>query len=88
MLPWLFDRIASKMKPSLIDYDQPIPRVEGALYRPQGNDGRVEGRQKGRSFSLFTGANRHRIVSGLGLVGAVGMIAAVLMSPRSLRLQS
>ena len=87
MLPWLFDQIASKMKPGLIDYSQPVPKVEGALYRPQGNDGQVEGRQKGRSVSLFTGANRHRIAAGLGLIGAVGLTAAMLVAPRALRFQ-
>lgn len=77
-LPALFDRIAAGMADKLVDRDQPIGQQPGNLRKPQGNDGEVEGRQKGRSFSITTAAGRHPLaVSGLlaGIAG-LGLFAA------------
>lgn len=69
--PALFDRLAAFTRPTLIEKDHPVPMIEGNLYAPQGNDGRAEGRQRGRRFSLFTAGRRHPLAA-LGLVAAVG----------------
>lgn len=78
LLPSLFDKIAVNMAGTLVDRDQPAKNVEGNLYAPQGNDGRTEGRQKGRHFSAFTAARRHGWVTAgvLAAVGAAGAWAA------------
>ncbi len=52
VFPSLFDRVASRMSNSLIDRDQPVGMMEGNLYAPQGNNGRADGEQKGRRFSV------------------------------------
>lgn len=72
-LPGLFDKIAAGMADKLVDRDRPIADQQGNLREPQGNDGEVEGRQKGRSFSVTTAAGRHPLaVSGL-LAGIAGL---------------
>lgn len=70
VLPWLFDQVAARMAGTFINYDEPVPDTPGNLYKPQGKDGRVEGEQKGRSFSLFTSAHLHPWAT-LGAVAAV-----------------
>lgn len=79
MLPNLFDRIAATMAGKLLDKNTPVPEREGNLYEPQGNDGNVEGRQKGRGFSVFTTARTHgrSVFAGLVTLAAVGAVAAV-----------
>ena len=79
ILPGLFDQIASRMGPMLIDYDKPVADKEGNLYEPQGNDGKTEGRQHGRHFSTFSIANRHRTALlgiGTALAGGALMLAS------------
>lgn len=71
LLPSLFDRIAVTMAGSLVDRDKPAKNVEGNLYEPQGNDGRTEGRQKGRHFSSFTTVRRHGPAT-IGVLAALG----------------
>ncbi|MFV0624302.1 SDR family oxidoreductase [Sphingomonas sp. ac-8] len=75
LLPSLFDRIAVTMAGALVDRDKPAKNVEGNLYEPQGNDGRTEGRQKGRHFSTFTTARRHGWATA-GVLAAVGAAGA------------
>lgn len=89
LLPWLFDRLAAGMADKLVDRDTPVGHVEGNLYAPQGNDGRVEGRQEGRDFSSFTRAGRNPWkVAGLVATGVVGalVIAQRQNSGRAYRL--
>lgn len=76
IFPALFDRLATRMVPLLVEKDEPVGEVEGNLFEPQGDDGRTEGRQRGRRFSLLTGARRHRMAStgALVAIGAVGMM--------------
>lgn len=77
--PNLFDKIAASMADKLVDRDRRIPEQEGNLRKPQGNDGAVEGRQKGRDFSVSTMAARHKWAT-LGTVvalGAAGIMAVV-----------
>ncbi len=78
LLPSLFDRIAVTMAGSLVDRDTPAKNVEGNLYEPQGDDGRVEGRQRGRHFSTFTTARRHGWATA-GVLAALGAGALVAM---------
>ncbi len=73
IFPTLFDKIATGMAGKLLDKDTSIPEKEGNLYEPQGNDGKVEGRQKGRGFSIYTTARRH---GGSLLGGALAIAAA------------
>jgi len=83
ILPNLFDRIASRMAPTLIDYDTPIGDKEGNLHAPQGNDGEAEGRQHGRHFSTFTSAGRHPLAAlGLGAALAGGAAALLVRAAR------
>ncbi|NVD45638.1 SDR family oxidoreductase [Qipengyuania atrilutea] len=77
MLPNLFDKIATTMADKLVDKSQPIPDREGNLYDPQGNDGKVEGRQHGRHFSVTTAAGRHpwTVVGALAGIAVAGIWA-------------
>lgn len=84
MLPSLFDKIAVTMAGTLIDRDQPAKNVEGNLYEPQGNDGRTEGRQKGRHFSAFTTVRRHGWTT-LGVLAGVGAAGALLATRKPAR---
>ncbi|MBB5987374.1 SDR family oxidoreductase [Sphingobium lignivorans] len=77
LFPSLFDRIATGMRDSLLYKDRPQPPVEGNLYEPQGNDGRAEGRQQGRKFSLFTTGRTHPAAT-LAMVAATGVGGALL----------
>lgn len=81
MLPWLFDQIAARMSGTLIDFDEPIGDSKGNLYAPQGDNGRVQGRQKGRRFSAFTSAHLHPWAT-LGAAAAVGAVGAWLVAGR------
>ncbi|MBU0556041.1 MAG: SDR family oxidoreductase [Alphaproteobacteria bacterium] len=72
MFPSLFDKLATSMRGKLINEDEPVPMQEGNLYEPHGNDGHTEGRQKGRSFSVFAPVRRHP----LALLGAVAVLGA------------
>ncbi len=81
-LPSLFDKIAAGMADTLVDRDHPIGEQQGNLRQPQGNDGKVEGRQKGRGYSVTTVAGRHRLaVSGL-LTGIAGIALGVVSNKR------
>ncbi|MBU2341771.1 MAG: SDR family NAD(P)-dependent oxidoreductase [Alphaproteobacteria bacterium] len=81
--PRLFDKIAATMADKLIDREKPIAEQEGNLYAPQGKDGDVEGRQRGRHFSLATAAGRHgwATFGTLAALSAAGIWA--LMGSRS-----
>lgn len=81
VFPLLFDRIASRMSDSIIDRDTPVAKVEGNLYAPQGDNGRADGAQKGRGFSLYTTAARRPGVSlvGLGALVGAGAVGLVLL---------
>ena len=72
VLPNLFDKIAATMADKLVDKNEPIQEQEGNLYDPQGNDGKVEGRQHGRNFSVTTAAGRHPLT----VIGALAGLAA------------
>lgn len=82
LTPGLFDLAASRMGPTLIDYDTPAPFEDGSLYEPQGDDGDEQGRQKGRRVSLYTAAKLNPGVTAVAavLVGA-GLAAWVLRRP-------
>ena len=80
ILPLLFDRLAAGMKDKLIDRDQPVGKVDGNLYAPQGKDGHVRGEQDGRDFSTFTSVRRHPRTA-FGVVAAVG-VSALLFATR------
>lgn len=84
LLPSLFDKIAANMAGTLIDRDQPARDVEGNLYQPQGNDGRTEGRQKGRHFSTFTAVRRHGWATA-GVLAAMGAAGAWAMTRKAAR---
>ncbi|QZH74275.1 MAG: SDR family NAD(P)-dependent oxidoreductase [Erythrobacter sp.] len=73
--PRLFDKIAASMADKLVDRDRRVPEQEGNLEAPQGNDGSVEGRQKGRNFSVSTMAGRHTWAT-LGAVATLGAAGA------------
>jgi NAD(P)-dependent dehydrogenase (short-subunit alcohol dehydrogenase family) len=77
LLPRLFDQIASRMQPGLIDRDKPTARVEGNLYAPQGNDGVVDGKQQGKSISTYTTARLNPLAS-LGMLAAATAIGVAL----------
>ncbi|MBN9466017.1 SDR family oxidoreductase [Brevundimonas sp.] len=80
VFPGLFDRIASRMSDSLIDRDRPTGLVEGNLYAPQGDNGRADGDQKGRGFSLYTSAVKRPGVSLLGAAAVIGAgVAGVIL---------
>lgn len=85
LFPWLFDRIASRMGGALIDTSKPIPRQDGNLHEPQGDDGRIEGRQRGRGFSVYTAAQTHpaQAFGAFALLGATGLGALLLARRRS-----
>lgn len=72
MFPSVFDRLASLMRPTLIDRQKPVGLVDGSLYKPQGNNGRVQGDQKGRSFSSFTSVRRHQKITTTLMLLALG----------------
>ena len=78
ILPALYDKIASKMGSALVDKEKPVGMKKGNLYQPQGNDGRVEGRQEGRNFSLFTilGKRPVLVAGTLALVGGAAWLAS------------
>lgn len=75
----IFNRIAATMSDTLVDRDQPVSKVEGNLYAPQGDDGNVEGDQGGRSFSSFTTVRRHPRTA-MGLAIAVALAAGYLLA--------
>ena len=77
VFPPLFDRIASRMTGALIDQDQPVGDVEGALHQPAGDEARVAGEQKGRRFSLYTAAQLRPGLTA-GVVAALGLSAAAI----------
>jgi NAD(P)-dependent dehydrogenase (short-subunit alcohol dehydrogenase family) len=87
ILPGLFDRIASRMKPTLLEREHPVGPVEGNLEATQGNNGQTEGRQHGRPFSLWTGATLNpRVAAGVALAGGAALaIALAGARPRRLR---
>lgn len=84
LLPKLFDQVASRMVPALIDRDQPRAAVDGNLFAPQGNDGFVEGRQKGRRVSGYTAASLNPIAS-VGIVTAAALIGVALVGGDRIR---
>lgn len=75
MFPLPLDRVAQHVSGTLIDYETPADDVDGNLYAPQRNDGRIEGRQRGRRFSAFTAARLHP-VAALGTLAALGAVGA------------
>ncbi len=81
ILPWLYDRVAGSMATKLADPDEPSGHVEGNLYAPQHDDGKVEGRQHGRSMSVFSTANRHP-KTALSLLAVITGLAAVAVTRR------
>lgn len=86
VFPSLFDRIASRMMDTLVDKDRPVGPVEGNLYEPQGDDGRVEGEQKGRGFSVYTASRiRPEAMAAVAVVATGAAIAALLALKPSLR---
>ena len=80
MFPHLFDKIAATMADQLVEKTQPISDQEGNLYEPQGNDGRVEGRQHGRHFSVTTRSGRHPWLSAGAIATIAGVIGVVVLS--------
>lgn len=72
VFPHLFDKIAATMADKLINREKPIAEKEGNLYAPQGRDGDVEGRQRGRHFSITTAAGRH----GWATLGTLAALSA------------
>lgn len=82
LLPSLFDRIASSMTHSLIDRDRPVATVEGNLHALRGSEGRIEGDQTGRGFSIFTRVSRFPL-STRAVLGAmvVGTLALAMRKP-------
>lgn len=83
IFPSVFDRLASLMRPTLIDRQKPVGLVAGSVYKPQGNNGRVEGDQKGRSFSTFTSVRRHQKIATALMLLALG--GAAVTARRVLR---
>lgn len=83
IFPSAFDRLASLMRPTLIDRQKPVGLVAGSVYKPQGNNGRVEGDQKGRSFSTFTSVRRHQKIATTLMLLALG--GAAVTARRVLR---
>lgn len=83
IFPSVFDRLASLMRPTLIDRQKPVGLVAGSVYKPQGNNGRVEGDQKGRSFSTFTSVRRHQKIATTLMLLALG--GAAVTARRVLR---
>lgn len=83
IFPSVFDRLASLMRPTLIDRQKPVGLVAGSVYKPQGNNGRVEGDQKGRSFSSFTSVRRHQKIATTLMLLALG--GAAVTARRVLR---
>jgi len=83
LLPMLFDQVASRMGPTLVDRDKPTPRVDGNLFAPQGHDGAVEGQQHGRRVSSYTSARLNPIAS-LAMVAAAGAISVAMTAARGL----
>lgn len=78
LAPALFDQLASRMAPTIIDKTKPAPFAPGNLYEPQGNNGREEGPLHGRTFSTITAA-RTNPLSAFGMVAAtaVGLALAI-----------
>lgn len=86
VFPSLFDQLASRMMGTLVDKDRPVGRVEGNLYEPQGDDGRAEGEQKGRGFSLYTASRiRPGATSAVAIVATGAALAALLALKPGLR---
>lgn len=83
IFPSVFDRLASLMRPTLIDRQKPVGLVAGSVYKPQGNNGRVEGDQIGRSFSTFTSVRRHQKIATTLMLLALG--GAAVTARRVLR---
>lgn len=75
--PHLFDKIAATMADKLVDREVPVPERAGNLHRPAGDDGAVEGRQRGRHFSAFSTLVRNKgaALGGLVVVGALAALA-------------
>jgi short-subunit dehydrogenase len=76
MFPGLFDRLASNMGPLLTRRDEPTGFEPGNLHEPTPDGPHVDGRQKGRSVSLYTTAQTHPGATG-ALLAAGGVAAAV-----------
>lgn len=81
MFPNLFDRLASNMGPMLTRRGEPTGFEPGNLHEPTPDGPRVEGRQKGRSVSLYTSAQTHPGATG-ALLAAGGVAAAVWLMQR------
>ena len=89
LVPPLIEPIARTMAGTLIDYNEPVPKQEGNRYQPQGKDGHVEGRHKGRHWSSCTAVRTHpTISSGVVAAAAVAGVGALLLSQRDARLTS
>ncbi|WP_116090541.1 SDR family oxidoreductase [Sphingomonas crusticola] len=79
--PGLLDHLARFLIPALTDPSRP-PTPSDNMSAPA-NEGRVRsGIKSGRSFSLYTWAARHRVVTGLGLAALAGT-AMTLAARRS-----
>ncbi|WP_420141185.1 SDR family oxidoreductase [Sphingomonas sp.] len=79
LFPTLFDHIAVRMAGALVERAEPVGQVAGNLDAPQGDDGRVDGAQRGRRFSLFATARRHELATAAAVVGA-GILARAALT--------
>jgi short-subunit dehydrogenase len=84
LTPGLFDQIASRMSPQLVERDKPVGFVDGTLWEPDGDTPGREGRQKGRRFSLYTAYQTNPAISAATAAGA-GMLVASWLLRRSAR---
>lgn len=82
MFPNLFDRLASNMGAFLTERDEPVPYEPGNLHEPTPDGPHVDGRQKGRSVSVYTTAQTHPGATG-ALLAAGGVAAAVWLMQRA-----
>lgn len=85
LTPGLFDQLASRMSPQLVEKDKPVGFVDGTLWEPDGETPAREGRQKGRRFSLYTAYQTNPVASAATVAG-VGIIAAGWLLRRPARL--
>ena len=78
--PRLFDQIAARMQPWLVEASHPEPPRPGNLDAPSDGPRAADGRQKGRRFSLYTAAALHPLATRTALCGlafvAVGLWCA------------
>lgn len=79
--PAALDHLARFMQPLLEDPARPaIPRDN--LFAPSGDNQERSSYESGRSFSVYTSAQRHRVVTGVGLAALVGAGVAAALSVR------